>query len=117
MEKITFQSARLKLRKFGCEGCYNLLEIQGLLKLVALENLDEADLGHLKWIKEYESHSVQMVGDDLAPRSMHTQVITLSNALQKHKRRHLYVYILPAYVSSNMYLTGYLCNSCVIGVV
>ncbi|KAI3701539.1 hypothetical protein L6452_26700 [Arctium lappa] len=64
LEKITFQSSQFMLQEFGYEGCINLSEIEGFLKLVSIAKLDETDLGHLKWLKKYQSHEVLLVGDD-----------------------------------------------------
>ncbi|XP_024961638.1 putative disease resistance protein At4g11170 [Cynara cardunculus var. scolymus] len=77
LEKITFQSARFKLHEFGYEGCINLSEIEGFLKLVPIAKLDETDLGHLKWLKKYQSHEVLLVGDDelTIGRSWHLQML------------------------------------------
>lgn len=63
LEIITFQSARFTLRVFNYEGCFKLCEIQGLFKLVPIEKLDEAELGHMKWIKAYQNNKVDLVGD------------------------------------------------------
>ncbi|KAJ9550868.1 hypothetical protein OSB04_014913 [Centaurea solstitialis] len=64
LEKITFQSSRFMLQEFGYEGCVNLAEIEGFMKLIPVAKLDETDLGHLKWLKKYQSHEVSLVGDD-----------------------------------------------------
>ncbi|XP_071736655.1 uncharacterized protein [Rutidosis leptorrhynchoides] len=63
IEKITFESGRFTLQEFGYEGCFNLCEIEGLLKLLLVAKLDETDLGHMNWLKEYENHEVCLVGD------------------------------------------------------
>ncbi|KAK1437417.1 hypothetical protein QVD17_03208 [Tagetes erecta] len=65
LEKVTFQSGRFTLRKFDYRGCFNLLEVQGFFKLVAIEELDEVDLGHMKWIKAYQYQKVDLVGDEI----------------------------------------------------
>nr|KAJ0197954.1 hypothetical protein LSAT_V11C700361450 [Lactuca sativa] len=64
LERVTFESCRFTLQEFGYEGCLNLLEIEGFIKLVPLVKLDETDLGHLKWLKEHQNHKVCLVGDD-----------------------------------------------------
>ncbi|KAJ9550885.1 LOW QUALITY PROTEIN: hypothetical protein OSB04_014930, partial [Centaurea solstitialis] len=64
LEKITFQSPRFMLQEFGYEGCINLAEIEGFIKLIPIAKLDETDLGHLKWLKKYQSQKVLLVGDD-----------------------------------------------------
>ncbi|GJW58168.1 putative Toll/interleukin-1 receptor domain-containing protein [Tanacetum coccineum] len=76
LEKITFQSACFSLKKFGYDGCFKLSEIQGLLKLVPIASLDESDLGNMKWIKEYEAHKVDLVGDVITKGIIwHTQML------------------------------------------
>ncbi|CAI9293456.1 unnamed protein product [Lactuca saligna] len=63
LEIITFESAGFRLRKFEYIDCKNLCEIQGFFKLVPLERLDEADLGHMKWIKAYQHHGLTLIDD------------------------------------------------------
>ncbi|KAL8239798.1 hypothetical protein R6Q59_016365 [Mikania micrantha] len=65
LEKITFQSGRFSLREFGYEGCFKLSEIEGLFKLVPIAKIDEADMGHMRWIKAYQDHKVDLVRDDI----------------------------------------------------
>ncbi|MFS7917421.1 putative TIR domain, P-loop containing nucleoside triphosphate hydrolase [Helianthus anomalus] len=65
LERITFQTARFTLEKFSYEGCFKLFEIEGLFKLVPTEKVDEADLGHMQWIKAYKDHKVDLVGDEI----------------------------------------------------
>lgn len=65
LEKITFESARFRLREFVYRGCNKVSEVQGLFKLVPVAKLDEADLGHMKWIKPYQDHEVNLVGDEI----------------------------------------------------
>ncbi|CAH1418864.1 unnamed protein product [Lactuca virosa] len=62
LEKITFESARFRLRKFEYLHCKSLFEVQGFFKLVPLAKLDEADLGHMKWIKAYDDTKVDLRG-------------------------------------------------------
>ncbi|CAI9269370.1 unnamed protein product [Lactuca saligna] len=64
LEEINFQSHRFTLQEFGYEGCISLLEIEGFIKLVPITKLEGNDLGHMKWLKEYENHEVCLVGDD-----------------------------------------------------
>ncbi|KAI3709355.1 hypothetical protein L2E82_39115 [Cichorium intybus] len=64
LEKISFQSHRFTLQEFGYEGCIHLSEIEGFIKLVPVANLEENDLGHMKWLKEYQNCEVRLVGDD-----------------------------------------------------
>ncbi|KVH88490.1 Toll/interleukin-1 receptor homology (TIR) domain-containing protein [Cynara cardunculus var. scolymus] len=61
LEKITFQSPRFTLQEFGYSGCINLAEIEGFIKLVPIAKLDESDLGHMKWLKEYQNHEVLLM--------------------------------------------------------
>ncbi|KAF5812943.1 putative TIR domain, P-loop containing nucleoside triphosphate hydrolase [Helianthus annuus] len=63
LENITFQSARFTLQEFCYEGCFKLFEIEGLFKLVSIAEVDEADLEHMQWIKLYQNHKVDLVGD------------------------------------------------------
>ncbi|KAJ9551179.1 hypothetical protein OSB04_015224 [Centaurea solstitialis] len=64
LERITFESERFTLQEFGYKGCTKLSEIEGFLKLVPVAKLDESDLGHMMWLKEYQNHHVSLVGDD-----------------------------------------------------
>ncbi|CAH1426874.1 unnamed protein product [Lactuca virosa] len=64
LEEISFQSHRFTLQEFGYEGCISLCEIEGFIKLVPVAKLEENDLGHMKWLKEYQNHEVNLVGDD-----------------------------------------------------
>ncbi|KAJ0541044.1 putative leucine-rich repeat domain superfamily [Helianthus annuus] len=77
LEKITFQSPRFTLQEFGYLGCIHLYEVEGFIKLVPVAKLDEADLGHMKWLKKYEKHEVCLVGDDelTVGRSWHIQML------------------------------------------
>ncbi|CAH1449193.1 unnamed protein product [Lactuca virosa] len=76
LEKITFESARFKLRKFVYRDCNKVSEIQGLFKLVSIEKLHEVDLGHMKWIKAYQDREVDLVGDEITRnRKWHIQVL------------------------------------------
>ncbi|KAJ0616260.1 putative TIR domain, P-loop containing nucleoside triphosphate hydrolase [Helianthus annuus] len=76
LEKVTFQSARFKLRKFKYEGCLKLSKVQGLFKLVAIKELDEVYLGKMKWIKEYQDDKVDLVGDEVTKgRIWHMQIL------------------------------------------
>ncbi|XP_035846401.1 disease resistance protein RUN1-like isoform X2 [Helianthus annuus] len=64
LERITFESHRFTLQEFGYEGCNSLYEIEGFIKLVLIANLNENDLGHMKWLREYKNHQVCLVGED-----------------------------------------------------
>ncbi|CAI9293459.1 unnamed protein product [Lactuca saligna] len=75
LKKITFESARFRLRKFEYLGCEKLFEIQGFFKLVPLAKLDEADLGHMKWIKAYQHTRVDLAGDDVIRYGCHIMVL------------------------------------------
>ncbi|XP_076885466.1 disease resistance protein RPV1-like [Bidens hawaiensis] len=64
LENITFQSGRFSLKQFSYEDCSKLSEVQGLFKLLPIADIDEADiLQHMQWIKEYDHHEVDLVGD------------------------------------------------------
>ncbi|KAJ9551415.1 hypothetical protein OSB04_015460 [Centaurea solstitialis] len=58
LEMITFQSHLFTLQEFGYEGCISLSEIEGFIKLIPIAKLDETDLGHMKWLKEYQNHKM-----------------------------------------------------------
>ncbi|KAK1437416.1 hypothetical protein QVD17_03207 [Tagetes erecta] len=76
LEKVTFQSTRFRLRKFEYKGCFKLSEVQGLFKLVAIEELAEADLGPMKWIKAYQYNDVNLVCDGIShDRIWHIQML------------------------------------------
>ncbi|KAJ9550903.1 hypothetical protein OSB04_014948 [Centaurea solstitialis] len=77
LEIITFQSHLFALLEFGYEGCKSLSEIEGFLKLIPIAKLDEADLGHMKWLKEYQNYEVLLVGDDelTVGRNLHAQIL------------------------------------------
>ncbi|XP_076896998.1 disease resistance protein Roq1-like isoform X2 [Bidens hawaiensis] len=77
LKKIAFQSHRFTLQEFGYKGCINLYEVEGFFKLVPIAKLDETDLGHMKWLQEYQNHEVCLVGDDelIAGRSRHIQML------------------------------------------
>ncbi|MFS7950263.1 putative TIR domain, P-loop containing nucleoside triphosphate hydrolase [Helianthus anomalus] len=64
LERITFQSPRFTLQEFGFLGCNSLYEVEGFFKLVPIAELDETDLGHMKWLQQYQYHEVCLVGDD-----------------------------------------------------
>ncbi|KAL7590999.1 hypothetical protein Lser_V15G33203 [Lactuca serriola] len=64
LEIINFVSHQFTLQEFGYKGCISLSEVEGLFKLVPVSKLEENDLGHMKWIKEYQNQEVCLVGDD-----------------------------------------------------
>ncbi|XP_023768419.2 disease resistance protein RPV1 isoform X1 [Lactuca sativa] len=66
LKKITFESHRFRLRKFMYQSCSGLFEVEGLFKLVSIAQLDEAELGHMKWIKTYKACRVDLVGDEIS---------------------------------------------------
>ncbi|KAI3701537.1 hypothetical protein L6452_26698 [Arctium lappa] len=107
LEKITFQSHRFTLQEFGYEGCINLSEIEGFIKLVAIAKLDETDLGHLKWLKEYQNQEVLLVGDDelTKGRSLHVQMLyefdIMSTSLPDIKDANM----TPEYISESQSLS------------
>lgn len=76
LKKITFQSRRFNLQEFGYEGCVSLFEIEGFIKLIPLEKLNETDLGHMNWLKEYQNLEMRLAGDDelIIGRSWNVQV-------------------------------------------
>lgn len=61
LEKVTFQSHRFTLQKLVCEGCTKLSEVEGYIKLVPVAKFD---LGHMKWLKEYQDYEICLVGGD-----------------------------------------------------
>ncbi|XP_071726814.1 uncharacterized protein [Rutidosis leptorrhynchoides] len=71
LERKTFESHQFTLLEIGYEGCINLYEIEGFIKLLPIAELDESALGHLKWLKVYENHTMCLVGDVLAIGSSH----------------------------------------------
>ncbi|KAK1423993.1 hypothetical protein QVD17_19304 [Tagetes erecta] len=76
LERVTFQSGRFSLRVCSYECCFKLFEIQGLFKLVPIAKINAADMGHLQWIKSYEDHKVDLVGDDITKGNVwHTQML------------------------------------------
>ncbi|KAL8228590.1 hypothetical protein R6Q59_000016, partial [Mikania micrantha] len=63
LERITFQSSQFTLQEFGYLGCIRLYEVEGFFKLIPIAKLDETDLGHMNWLKQYQDHEVCLVGD------------------------------------------------------
>ncbi|GJW51906.1 disease resistance-like protein DSC1 isoform X1 [Tanacetum coccineum] len=63
LEKITFQLHQFTLREIDYEGCADLLEIEGLVKLVPISKINEIDLGHMKWLKQHKNHEMCLIGD------------------------------------------------------
>ncbi|CAH1449172.1 unnamed protein product [Lactuca virosa] len=106
LEKITFESAGFRLRKFEYLGCGNLYEIQGLFKLVPLEYLDEADLGHMKWIKGYHDTKEMHICDDFTTYRSHRAVLyeygIMSTYLARIRDQSMPT---PEYMSSSAFLS------------
>ncbi|KAJ0532360.1 putative TIR domain, AAA+ ATPase domain, P-loop containing nucleoside triphosphate hydrolase [Helianthus annuus] len=76
LQRVTFESGHFGLQEFAYECCFKLSEIQGLFKLVPIAKINEEDLGHMQWIKAYEDHKVDLVGDDITKgRIWHTQML------------------------------------------
>lgn len=76
LERITFESGRFCLEQFTYKGCSSLCEVQGLFKLVPIAKIDDADLGHMQWIKAYQNHRVELVGDEITEgKKFHIQVV------------------------------------------
>ncbi|KAK1425252.1 hypothetical protein QVD17_20600 [Tagetes erecta] len=77
LERITFQAPRFTLQEFGYLGCICLYEVEGFFKLIPISELDENDLGHMKWLQQYQYHEVCLVGDDelTVGRSWHIQML------------------------------------------
>ncbi|KAK1431518.1 hypothetical protein QVD17_07978 [Tagetes erecta] len=77
LERITFQAPRFTLQEFGYLGCIHLFEVEGFFKLVPIAKVDETDLGHMKWLQQYQYHEVCLVGDDelTVGRSWHIQLL------------------------------------------
>lgn len=86
LENITFQSHRFTLQELGYEGCVNLTEIEGFIKLVPVAKLNETDLGHMKWLKEYHNHHLCLAGDDELMKGRSCQIQVRSSIIkQTHK--------------------------------
>ncbi|XP_076888603.1 disease resistance-like protein DSC1 [Bidens hawaiensis] len=107
LEKITFQSCQFTLQEFGYEGCTSLCEIEGFIELMPLVKLDEADLGHMKWLKEYQNHEVFLVGDAELTKGRSPQLQMLyefnimSTSLPDIKDANL----IPEYISESPFLS------------
>ncbi|KAJ0581852.1 hypothetical protein HanHA300_Chr04g0145841 [Helianthus annuus] len=72
-----------------------------------LAKLDEADLGHMKWLKEYQNHEVCLAGDDelTIGRSRQLQMLyefnIMSTSLPDIKDANL----MPKYISESSFLS------------
>ncbi|XP_023731175.1 probable disease resistance protein At4g19520 isoform X3 [Lactuca sativa] len=106
LEEISFQSHRFTLQEFGYEGCISLLEIEGFIKLVPVTKLEENDLGHMKWLKEYQNHEVCLVGDDelTKGRSSCVQMLFEFNIMSTSLPYMKDPMMKPTYVSELSYL-------------
>ncbi|KAJ9567481.1 hypothetical protein OSB04_003447 [Centaurea solstitialis] len=107
LEKVTFESGRFTLQEFGYEGCSVLSEIEGFIKLVLLNNLDEADLGHLKWLKKYQNHELCLGGDDelMTGRSSHLQMLYEFNIMSISLPDIKDPNMIPEYISESISLS------------
>ncbi|XP_021978714.2 uncharacterized protein LOC110874159 [Helianthus annuus] len=106
LERVTFQSGRFTLQGCAYECCFKLSEIQGLFKLVSVAETEEAELGHMQWIKAYEDHKVELVGDEITKGKIwHTQVLyeygIMSTYLQGIDYRSM---MTSEYTSSSLFL-------------
>nr|KAJ0191088.1 hypothetical protein LSAT_V11C800429690 [Lactuca sativa] len=78
LKEITFESHHFILRKFMYQGCSKVFEVQGLFKLVSVAELDEAELGHMKWIKTYKDCRGDLVSDEISrDRIWHTLMLNV----------------------------------------
>ncbi|KAK9054866.1 hypothetical protein SSX86_025945 [Deinandra increscens subsp. villosa] len=107
LKRITFESGRFSLHTFEYGQCYKLSEIEGLFKLICIAKVDDADLGHMQWIKAYQNHKVHLVGDHIAyVRPQRAQVLyeygIMSTYLQgiKHQDMPPYEYMSSSAVLS-----------------
>ncbi|GJU63570.1 TMV resistance protein N-like protein [Tanacetum coccineum] len=105
LEKITFQSAQFRLRGFGYEDCNSLSEIQGLFSLVSVEKIDDADLGHLKWIKSCEYGAVNLVGDDIVKERFGHMMLHEFGIMSTYLPGITYEPMMHEYISSSSFLS------------
>ncbi|GKE37183.1 putative disease resistance protein isoform X1, partial [Tanacetum coccineum] len=77
LERVTFESHRFTLQELVCEGCTNLSEIEGFIKLVPVTKLNVSHLGPMKWLKEYQYHEVCLVGGDEITKNRSQSVVQL----------------------------------------
>ncbi|MFS7970008.1 putative TIR domain, P-loop containing nucleoside triphosphate hydrolase [Helianthus anomalus] len=107
LERITFQLPRFTLQEFGYEGCVNLYEVEGFIKLVPIAKLDEIDLGHMNWLKEYKNHEMCLAGDDelTAGRSRHIQMLYEFNIMSTFLPNIKDPNMTPKYVSKSSSLS------------
>nr|XP_043627290.1 disease resistance protein RPV1-like [Erigeron canadensis] len=109
LKKITFQSAHFKLREFGYSRCIELCEIQGLFKLVFIKNIGEAELGHMNWIRAFQDHTVELVGDEIIKgRQEHIQMLYEYGIMSTYlwqEEDEINQIIMPEYTSASPFLS------------
>ncbi|KAL8260249.1 hypothetical protein R6Q59_028202 [Mikania micrantha] len=107
LEKVTFESHQFTLQEFGYEGCRNLSEIEGFIKLMPLTKLDEHDLGHMKWLKGYQDHELCLTGDDelITGRSHQLQMLYEFNIMSTSLLNIEDFNMKPEYVSESTALS------------
>ncbi|GKA37502.1 hypothetical protein Tco_0724067 [Tanacetum coccineum] len=77
----------------------------GLFSLVSLEKIDDADLGHMKWIKSCEYGSVKLVGDDIVKgRSGHMMLYEFG-IMSTYLPSIIYQRMMHEYMSSSWFLS------------
>ncbi|MFS7966230.1 hypothetical protein Hanom_Chr09g00771431 [Helianthus anomalus] len=84
-----------------------MCEVQGLFKLVPIAELSDIYLGHMKWIKAYQDHQVDLGGDQITegrlwPFQMLYEYGIMSTYLQGIKDQYKIPY---EYASSSNHLT------------
>ncbi|XP_076923860.1 disease resistance protein RPS6-like [Bidens hawaiensis] len=107
LEKVAFESHQFTLQEFGYEGCSNLSEVEGFIKLVPLAKLDELDLGHMKWLKGYQDHELCLVGDDeiITGRSRQLQMLFEFNIMSMYLLEIKDLNMNPEYMSKSTALS------------
>ncbi|KAL8252516.1 hypothetical protein R6Q59_036209 [Mikania micrantha] len=107
LERITFQFSRFTLQEFGYLGCIRLYEVEGFFKLIPIAKLDETDLGHMKWLKQYQYHEVCLVGDDelTVDRSWHIQMLYEFDIMSTSLPDIRYPNMTPEYISKSSSLS------------
>ncbi|KAD2805261.1 hypothetical protein E3N88_38638 [Mikania micrantha] len=107
LEKVTFESHQFTLQEIGYEGCRNLSEIEGFIKLVPLTKLDELDLGHMKWLKGFQDHELCLAGDDelITGRSRQLQMLYEFNIMSTSLLDIENLNLKPEYISQSTALS------------
>ncbi|KAL8232438.1 hypothetical protein R6Q57_002216 [Mikania cordata] len=107
LERITFQFSRFTLQEFGYLGCIRLYEVEGFFKLIPIAKLDETDLGHMKWLKQYQYNEVCLVGDDelTLDRSWHIQMLYEFDIMSTSLPDIRYPNMTPEYISKSSSLS------------